>query len=425
MITPSPSSAPTSSTPTPAVGPAPDADNPRPTLPADASRTDGRSILRTPYVVPLLAGTLVGRLPAATAPIAVLLAARADHASTALGAVLTALYALAGAIGQPLLGRLVDRSTLATVALPAAAVSGGGFTALAVVDCAAKPLLAGALSVVAGLATPPLESGLRAMWSRLIDPSRHHTVFALDAAAQEVVFVAGPLLATAVCLLASPDLALVACAVAGGAGTLAVAMRGPARVRSAARAVHWLGPLRSTGLLVLLAASVFLGVTLGSVTVLALSYADRHHEGWLAGVLPAALSLGSLLGGTAWAKLKRPWPPGRALPAVGGAYAAAFAVLLLPAPPWLMITASILPGLFLAPWLACAFLACNGLAPSGTATEAAAWLIALIGLGQAAGTAAAGQLSASGHTATAAVPLLGAALAAAALVAGRRRLSLP
>ncbi|MGV9266616.1 MFS transporter [Kitasatospora sp. NPDC003701] len=418
MITPSPSSVSTSSTPTPA-------DSPRPTPAASVSRTGGRSILRTPHVAPLLAGTLVGRLPAAMAPIAVLLAARADHASTAVGAVLAALYALAGAIGQPLLGRVVDRSTLAAVALPAAAVSGGAFAALAVVDCAARPLLAGGLSVVAGLASPPLEAGLRAMWGRLIEPRHHHQVFALDAAAQEVVFVAGPLLATAVCLLASPDWALVACAVAGGAGTLAVATRGPARVRSAARAVHWLGPLRSTGLLVLLTASVFFGVTLGSFTVLALSYADRHHEGWLAGVLPAALSFGSLVGGTAWARLKRPWPPGRALPAVGGAYAAAFAVLLLPAPPWLMITASVLPGLFLAPWLASAFVACDTLAPSGTATEAAAWLIAVIGLGQAAGTAAAGQLSAYGHTATAAAPLLGAALAAAALAAGRRRLTLP
>ncbi len=392
---------------------------------AGVSRSGGRSILRTPHVAPLLAGTLVGRLPAAMAPIAVLLAARADHASTALGAVLAALYALAGAISQPLLGRVVDRSTLAAVALPAAAVSGGAFTALAVVDCAAQPIAAAVLAIVAALSTPPLESGLRAMWSRLVDPSRHHRVFALDSASQEVVFVAGPLLATAVCLLASPAWALIACAVTGAAGTLAVAARAPARVRSAARAVHWLGPLRSTGLLVLLAASVFFGVTLGSVTVLALSYAERHHQGWLAGVLPAALSLGSLVGGAAWARLKRPWPPSRALPVIGGAYAAAFAVLLLPAPPWLMIAASVLPGLFLAPWLACAFVACDGLAPRGTATEAAAWLIAVIGLGQAAGTAVAGQLSAAGHTATACVPLLGAAAAAAVLAFGRTRLRCP
>ncbi|MEU4113271.1 MFS transporter [Kitasatospora sp. NPDC028055] len=367
----------------------------------------------------------MGRLPAAMAPIAVLLAARADHASTAFGALLAALYALAGAIGQPLLGRVVDRSTLAAVAVPAATVSGAAFIALAFVDCAAQPLAAAVLSVVAGAATPPLEAGLRAMWTRLVEPRYHHKIFALDSASQEVVFVAGPLLATAVCLLASPDLALVACAVAGSAGTLTVAARLPASFRSAARAVHWLGPLRSTGLLVLLAASVFFGVTLGAFTVLALSYADWQHEGWLAGVLPAALSLGSLAGGAAWAKLKRPWPPSRALPAVGGAYAAGFAVLLLPAPPWLMITASVLPGLFLAPWLASVFAACDALAPSGTATEAAAWLIAVIGLGQAAGTAAAGQLTEFGHAATAVVPLVGAAVAAAVLGVGRRRLALP
>ncbi|MBD0688313.1 MFS transporter [Streptomyces sp. CBMA123] len=384
----------------------------------------GRSILRTPNVAPLLAGTLVGRLPSSMAPLGLLLAARADHASTALGAILAALYALAGAVGQPLLGRAVDRTSLAVVAPAAAAVSGAAFTALTVVDFAAQPLVVAVLAAVAGLATPPLEAGLRAMWTRLVDPRDHHRVFALDSASQELVFVAGPLLATAMCQLASAHGALAACAVTTVAGTAAVAVRRPARVRSAARPVHWLGPLRSRGLLVLLTAALFFGVTLGSFPVLALGVADRHHEGWLAGLLPAALSLGSLIGGTAWARLRQPWPTGKALLAVGVGYACAFVALLMPEPPWLAVTASILPGLFLAPWLACAFLTCDALAPSGTATEAAAWLISVIGLGQAAGAAAAGQLSAFGHTTTAAVPLLGAALAAATLGAGRRRLSL-
>ncbi|MGK4581677.1 MFS transporter [Kitasatospora sp. HPMI-4] len=383
----------------------------------------GRSILRAPHVAPLLSGTLIGRLPASMAPIGLLLAARADHASTALGALLAALYALAGAVGQPLLGRAVDRSALSVVAPAAAGVSCAAFTALASVDFAAQPLAAAVLAAVAGLATPPLEAGLRAMWKRLVAPIDHHRVFALDSASQELVFVAGPLLATAVSQFASPHGALTACAVATAAGTAAVAVHRPARVRSAARPVHWLGPLRSRGLLVLLAAALFLGVTLGSFPVLALGIADRHHDGWLAGLLPTALSLGSLIGGTVWARLRQPWPTSNALTIVAAGYACAFTTLLVPAPAWLTVTASILPGLLLAPFLACAFLTCDGLAPSGTAAEAAAWLISAIGLGQAAGAAAAGQLSAFGHTATAAVPLLGAATAALVLRLGHRRLA--
>ncbi|MFD8753239.1 hypothetical protein ACFV0O_20025 [Kitasatospora sp. NPDC059577] len=176
-------------------------------------------------------------------------------------------------------------------------------------------------------------------------------------------------------------------------------------------AVHWTGPLRVPGLRVLFAALIGTGVALGAVNVLALSAAERHHAGWLAGVMPAALSLGSMLGGLAYGRHAWPGAPAKHLVAASVGFAAGW-LPLLPAPaPAVAVLGAVLPGTFLAPLLTAAFLTVERLAPEGEATEAFAWLIACIGVGQAAGTALASLADTAGPLLVAAVPLAGAAFA--------------
>ncbi len=116
-------------------------------------------ILRTRHAARLLAGTLVGRLPNATAAIAIVLFVRAEGGTYSLAGALAAVYGLANAVGQPLLGRLVDLYGQLRVQLPAAVVS-----ALAMVVFALSgldPLWPAYLAMaVAGLCTPPLEGSL-------------------------------------------------------------------------------------------------------------------------------------------------------------------------------------------------------------------------------------------------------------------------
>ncbi|MFC9331715.1 MFS transporter [Kitasatospora sp. NPDC057015] len=379
-----------------------------------------RRVLAAPYVTPLLAGTLIGRLPTAMAPITLLLAVRAENGPMLLGATLAALYGLASAIGQPLLGRLVDRTQLAPVVAVSAAVSAVAFTMLAVLGCTPHPVSAALLAVLAGAATPPLEAGLRAMWPRLVTRADERAAFTLDSISQEAVFVAGPLAATALCQLVSPAAALAACAATATAGTLAVATRPPARWKpQARRATHWSGPLRSRGLLLLFAALFFLGINLGAFNVLAISLGDLHHSGWLTGLLPAVLSVGSLIGGIVFARSPWPVPLTRQLLYAAAGFAIAFAPLAFVTAPPLALAFSFCPGLYLAPLLTCSFILADRLAPPGTATEAAAWMIAVIGVGQATGSAAAGHLASLGTAAVACLPALAALLTAAVLVTRR------
>ncbi|GJF32630.1 MFS transporter [Kitasatospora sp. NE20-6] len=379
------------------------------------SRPGMRDVLGRPHVAAMLTSTLVGRLPTAMAPIALLLAVRAEGGSVLVGGILSALFALSAAIGQPLLGRLVDRTRLAPVAAVSAVLSGAAFGALAFLGCTAHPLAGAALTVLAGAMTPPLEAGLRALWPRLVpDPRKQHTAFTLDSVSQEITFIAGPLLATVLCQLVSPTAALAACAVVGTAGSLAVATRTPARWAPTARhAVHWLGPLRSHSLLLLLAAMLCMGTSLGAFHVMALAVGSANGIGWLSGLMSAAQATGSLIGGLLYARAPLSLPLPKQLLWAAGGYALCFTPLLLTAPPLLSVLFSICAGLFVAPLLAITFMLSDRLAPAGTAAEAAAWVVAIIGVGQALGASLTGRLAADGTTAAAAVPVLAAVLTAA------------
>lgn len=235
-------------------------------------------ILRARHAARLLVGTLVGRLPNGTAAIAVVLFARAEGGSYSLAGALAAVYGVAHAVGQPLLGRLVDLYGQPRVQLPAAVVSGLGMTAFAFMGLEPLPWAYAAM-VVAGLFTPPLEGGLRALWPSVLrgKGERVHTAYAMDAVAQEVMFTVGPLLVTLFVALWDPRTALVLLNVIGVLGALSVVASPPSRAwRSEPREAHWLGALRSPGLLVLLVAFLFVGTALGSITLAARSYADDN-----------------------------------------------------------------------------------------------------------------------------------------------------
>src|SRR5882757_11203574 len=125
-------------------------------------------LLRTPYAARLLGGTLLGRLPNGMAALAIVLFAREQGASYGLAGVLSALYGLAVAVGQPLLGRAVDRRGQPGVMAGAALLAAAGFALLAVTGPEPLPVAVVAV-VVAGVATPPLEGGLRALWPAVLE----------------------------------------------------------------------------------------------------------------------------------------------------------------------------------------------------------------------------------------------------------------
>ncbi|MEU0987561.1 MFS transporter [Streptomyces sp. NPDC005953] len=384
-------------------------------------------ILKAPHAARLLAGTLIGRLPNATAHIAIVLFTRAEGGSYTLAGGLAAAYGIATAIGQPLLGRAIDLHGQPKVQLPAAVVSALGMVLLAVVGIGSLPLAYLAVAV-AGLFTPPLEGGLRALWPSVLGrQDRVHRAYAMDAVAQEIMFTLGPLLVTVIVSVWSAAAALLVINVIGVLGALSVVLSEPSRTwRSAPRDAHWLGALRSPGLLALLGSFFFVGLALGSITVAGVAYADDHGRESVYGILMAALGLGALIGGTFYGARQWAGAPERRLMVLIALLALGYLPLVLTPGVVLMTVLSAVAGVFLAPAIACAFIVVDRHAPRGTVTEAFSWLVTTFGVGAAAGTAVAGPAAEWGGTDWSfAVAGVGGIAALVVLVATQRVLAAP
>ncbi|MFH8681414.1 MFS transporter [Streptomyces lydicus] len=384
-------------------------------------------LLRTRHAARLLAGTLVGRLPNATAALAVVLFVRAEGGSYALAGALSAVYGLCTAIGQPLLGRAVDLYGQPRVMLPAAVLSALGMTLLAVVGLDVLWLSYTAM-VVAGFFTPPLEGGLRALWPGVLRRADQvHAAYALDAVAQEVMFAVGPLLVTLCVAVGSAGAALMVINAVGVLGALSVVVSEPSRRwRSGPREAHWLGALRSAGLLVLIGAFFFVGLALGSIAVAAVAYADGHGGGMISSCLLSALGVGALAGGIVYGA--RTWPglpEGRLRLLVGLLALGYLPLALVPGPVGMTVLTGV-AGVFLAPALACAFVVVDRHAPKGTVTEAFSWLVTTFGVGSAVGASVAGPaVEGGGAAAGFAVAGVGGLAALLVLLSTKRFLGEP
>ncbi|MFJ5114670.1 MFS transporter [Streptomyces sp. NPDC088551] len=381
------------------------------------------SLLRSPYATRLLVGTLVGRLPSAMAAVAIPLALRNAGAPYAFIGVAIGAFAIAAAVGGPLLGRLVDHVGQPLVLLSTAVLAGCGFLVIAAAPDRQAAVVAGA--ALAGAATPPLEPCLRSLWPAVVDAKRLESAYALDSASQQLIFVGGPLIVAGCVAAASPVEALWAAALLGLAGVLVVATAAPTRAWQApARQADWLGPLRSRGLVVLLVSLTGVGVAIGTLNVIVVAYAEEHRLPGGAPTLLALNALGALVGGLAYGAVRH-WrvPPARRTLLLVVGLGLGYALLcLLPTPP-LMSCLMLLTGLFLAPVLTVSFVLVGELAPAGTVTEAFAWLVTLMTSGSALGSAVVGLvLEHGGPRWAAACGVLGLAVSVLILLAGQSRL---
>ncbi|MGW0205154.1 MFS transporter [Streptomyces sp. NPDC003233] len=384
-------------------------------------------ILRARHALRLLTGTLVGRLPNATAAIALVLFVRAEGGTYSLAGALAAVYGVANAVGQPVLGRLVDLYGQPRVQLPAAVLAALSMAVFAFFGTDPLPLAYAAVAA-AGLFAPPLEGGLRALWPSVLRRGEQvHTAYAMDAVAQEIMFTVGPLLVTLCVSLWDERAALLVLNLLGVLGALSVVVSPPSRAwRSAPREAHWLGALRSPGLLALLSAFLFVGIALGSITVASVSYADGHGGDAVYGWMMAGLGLGALAGGTVYGARRWDGSPERRLSVLVALLAVCYLPLLLTPGAPAMVLLTVVSGVFLAPCIACAFIIVDRHAPSGTVTEAFSWLVTTFTVGASVGTGVAGPVVQAGGTVWGfAVPGAAGAVSLLVLLATGRVLAAP
>lgn len=366
----------------------------------------------------LFASALLARLPQGMSSLATLLLVRqSTHSYAAAGAAVGA-EALMSAGSAPVVGRLIDRMGRARVLVPCAVLYG---TALALLVLGAE-LHAGsvslvALSALAGALLPPIAPTLRALLRDVFTevPVRERA-YALEAVAQEIIWIVGPLLVAAVIAVASPAVAILLLGADSAIGTLLfvrapLAHDGHGDDRVTARGAALASPaLRALLIPVALMGSA-LGATEVGIPALALHVGSREATG----LLLSLWSLGSMIGGLGFGA--RAW---RA--PVSTRYVALLFLAVLCTAPFIAARSigagalcAVLCGLTIAPVFSCQYALVGHAVTPGTETEAFTWVSAALVTGIAVGSAVGGGLVSASGFSTAFVFSVGAMAMAAAM----------
>lgn len=344
-----------------------------------------RTVLTTREVPTLLSTSMVGRLPTAMATLAVLLLIRGQGGSYTLAGGLAALLTAGAGIGQPMLARIVDRVGQWEVLLAAAGVSTVAFVVLAL-SGADHPVVSAMAAAAAGLATPPLEPCLRALWPHVVsDGPVLRAAFSLDVGIQELVFVVGPLLSVAGVSLIGHGGGVLGCAAFGLVGTLGFAATGTSRgwrPTPSTSDTHG-SPLRHAALVRIFLVALAAGVPVGALAIVAAAFADRHHASSITGWALAANAFGALLAGLYGAVRPINGTGARALTVAGLALAVGYLPLALALPVAVWIPAAAIAGIALPVVLTLVFQRVQLLCPPNLLTEANAWVVTAFGLGAA------------------------------------------
>ena len=371
----------------------------------------------------LFASSILARLPQAMLGIALLVHARHLTGSFAAAGAVTGAYAIAVAVGGPLLGALVDRRGPTLVLLASAAAATVALFAIALQPVGASlPVLVG-LAAAIGLSTPPVGACLRTQLPTLLkDPDEVGAAYALEASVLELTFIFGPSLALCVGALFSTGAALAAGGVVLFVATATFAAQPSIRRAEPSKAPRsgGRGPLRSPTMRTLVLVLIAVGVLLGADEVTVVAAAKTLGGTAVAAPLLAIWGVGSFAGGLLAARR------GGGARTAGG-LALMIAALTASHLALIAVTGSViafgvvllLAGATIAPTEAAIYTMVERAASAETMTEAFAWLATAMAVGDAIGAAGAGQLlSRAGPTAGFA--FAAAAGVVAALVTGLR-----
>jgi predicted MFS family arabinose efflux permease len=352
------------------------------------------AVLRTPGALRFAIPGVVGRMPMGMLSIAqvVLIVSVTGRYSTA--GLVSAAGAVLFAVVTPRIGRLADRYGQGRVLRPLAVVFAATTTAFA--GCALQNAPEWALIVTGALSRaslPALGPMVRSRWSQLLGGGGTlESAFALEGIADEVIFIAAPVLVVALATAVRPVsglLATLALSLAGVVGlTRHRASEPPVRTPVRGRGTV----LRSRGLRVLIGMHVCLGALFVAVDLATIAFAREHGAGGMAGPLLALYGLGSAIAGV-WYGSRR-WRASHAT-----RLRAAFAATALGAGPLAVMpgvaalaAAIFVAGLGISATLVSSYSIAERAVAADQRTEGMSWLTTAAATGTAIGAPLAGRL---------------------------------
>lgn len=279
------------------------------------------ALAKAPGVIRVVVTQLVARFPFGMMSLAFVMHIEAVHNSYAIAGIALAAETIGAAISGPLLSRKIGPWGVRRVILIAATISGLAMIAIATFD--SPPLVMILLALLVGLTSPPIQAAVRTIYPTLVPKKQLTSLFSLDATAQEIIWVVGPLLATLLAAQVSTAFAVIVMGAMQIFGSLMFLANREVREIVIPVSTRKMGGVLKNKIVIanvvvgMLLVGSFSGVEVGSVAVL-----DNKA---LAGAVIAALSVGSILGGVFLGpRARTPWALSKYLVIILFGYALVF-----------------------------------------------------------------------------------------------------
>lgn len=304
--------------------------------------------------------------------------------SYGLAGLVLAATSLGQALAGPLTSRWMGYWAMRPVIILTIVVSALAMASIAFVSMPIGAYIA--VGFVGGLATPPVQPAVRTIYPTMVTSKQLTPLFSLDASAQEIIWIAGPVVTTFIATQISTQLAIIvagAFLVLGGLWFLSCRELGEVKIP---RSKSKMGAVLAKPPVVLATVVGFL--LIGSAAAVEVAVVSVFgHGGPEAGIVLSIWAVGSIIGGLALGGLAiGPWALAARMLVVFVGIALAGAILDF----WWIAFALLIAGAGIAPALAVMFAIVSSSVKFSDTAEAYGWMGSGQLVGAALGSAVAG-----------------------------------
>lgn len=341
-------------------------------------------LLKTPGVARIIAAQLTARLPSGMISLAYLLHIEQIFNSYGLAGLVLAATSLGQALAGPLTSRWMGYWAMRPVIILTIVVSALAMAGIAFVSMPIGAYIA--VGFVGGLATPPVQPAVRTIYPTMVTSKQLTPLFSLDASAQEIIWIAGPVVTTFIATQISTQLAIIvagAFLILGGLWFLSCRELGEVKIP---RSKNKMGVVLAKPPVVLATVVGFL--LIGSAAAVEVAVVSVFgHGGPEAGIVLSIWAVGSIMGGLALGGVAiGPWALAARMLVVFVGIALAGAILDF----WWIAFALLIAGAGIAPALAVMFAIVSSSVKFSETAEAYGWMGSGQLVGAALGSAVAG-----------------------------------
>lgn len=318
--------------------------------------------------------------------------------SYGLAGALVAANSGAWALGTATLSNLVDRFGQRRVMYPAAIISASSLAVVVMMAMSQFPAWTLFIPAIISGATGGAPGALvRARWNYVTTDRRQlHTAFSLESTLDELTFIIGPVVATALATTVHPAAGLIAPVILGLLGAWAFYSQKetepPVTPRSrAAGAPRQKFILSFPGVGSVVAVNLLVGCVFGAIDVTVVAATTEWNLRNASGIVLALFSLASAISGFYYGSREWHSPLPRRFMIGVSALLAACSALLLADSVWVLAAIGLMVGLTVSPTLITGNTIIGRLVPETRLTEGLAWMGTGIGIGAAMGSSLAGQ----------------------------------